>query len=148
MEKQPSLDQILIQIQEILQMVQNHKKVPSSDLSPQVLNDLERIESAMKTLSHYHQEGVQEAQLNMDHLIQETQDSVMISSREKQFLKRAQGIEKDVQAFHSALSQAIEKENKRSKNRVPLKDETSRQQQKERRKLFKPLGGDKSWIPL
>ena len=70
------------------------------------------------------------------------------STDKKQFLLHAKDMEQESLMLQKAFSQALEKSKKQKRSKKGEKDEAIEQQKKERRKLFKTIGGDKKWIPL
>jgi hypothetical protein len=146
MEKKPSLDQLLVEMSEILKIIQNQEGPISQNLTPEVVVNLEILESAIPIFSQYQQETFKEANIDIEHLVKDTLESSNTDPRTRQLLKRAKDIEKDARILQLAYSKAIERG--KGRKQVKRSTDTNKQQLKERRKLFKPLGGDKNWIPL
>ena len=147
MEKKPSLDHLLMQISEMLETIENQEGSISKNLTPEVLTKLDILESAVPIFLQHQRETFKEANIDIEHLIQDTLESSDSNPKNRQLLKRAKAIEKDARTLQLAFSKAIERGSGRKKTKRLSKD-VNKQQLKERRKLFKPLGGDKNWIPL
>jgi hypothetical protein len=147
MEDKPSLDYLLLQITEIMEKIKNHRGSISKNFTPEVIDQLDALESSIDILSQHQQSMLKDANIDPDQFIQEKIENPNTSPREKQVLMRAKEIEQDARTFHLALSKAIErKKGKKKTNSDSTK--ADKKQMKERRKLFKTIGGDKNWIPL
>lgn len=147
MENKPSIDKLIMQIGEMVEMMQNYKEPISPDKTPLILAELDRLEQAVNVIEEHQQDAFKEANIDIEKLIQESLESP-VSSKNQQQLKRAKEIEVDIRAFQLALSQAMERKKGRKKVKQTPTDSATKQQMKERRKLFKSIGGDKNWIPL
>lgn len=75
-------------------------------------------------------------------------DLSQMSSDKKQFLLKARDVENEAKILDKAFSSALKKSKKEKKSAKGKKGGGQGQQVKERKKLFKTLGGDKKWIPL
>lgn len=142
-----SLDSLLVQVSEMIQMIQNHKGPISGNITPRVLEELELLEKTVVYFNDVNQQAFKDSHIDMERLEKETMHSPTISSKDKQLLLRAKDIERDARNLQLAFSKAIERGKRGQKGKMTTKA-PSRQKIKERRKLFKPLGGDKNWIPL
>ncbi|KIC71165.1 hypothetical protein DB44_EN00020 [Candidatus Protochlamydia amoebophila] len=142
-DKNP-IEPLLSQITEILHKIQNHDGSISNNLTPQIIEEIERLESAIALFNDVNQKTFQDANIDVENLKIDSSRSHMISDKDKRVLKQAQEIEKDAKKLQFAFSKIMERGQKVSvKKEDPLK-----QKIKERRKRFKPLGGDKNWIPM
>jgi hypothetical protein len=99
------------------------------------------MESAVPIMKSHLQETFQEAHIDVESVTKEIIESPYTDPKNKQLLKRAKDIEQDARTLQLAYSKALERGKGRKKSKHPKGS-------KERRKLFKPLGGDKNWLPL
>ena len=136
---EPSIDALLMQISEMLEMIQNPEKTIT--LNPDVIEQVKELEKAVTQLNENAEKEIKSAGFNLDELMHKTLESPAVSDREKQLLKRSKSIENHALAFKSALSKAMQRQKKSRKSK---ESPTA----KERRKLFKSIGGDKKWISL
>ena len=141
MEKKPTMDQLLLQITEILQMIHHPKGPCSKDLSSELLTPLEILETAIPVMRQHLQDTFQKANIDVERVKQEFIESPTSRTSDKQLLIRAKNIERDARLLQYAFSKAMERGKRRTKTKYT-------QEMKERRKLFKSIGGDKTWIPL
>ncbi len=146
MEQRAQLNLLLSQIAEMLEAIQKPQKPLSGTDNPRILRELEWLETSLQTLNQCQEEVFRDANLDINQATKEILESPAANSSDKQLLKRAQEIQRDATALHLALSKAIQKDKGRKKTRAV--NGNTKEQMKERRKLFKPLGGDKTWIPL
>lgn len=145
MKKTPSLENLLIQINEVIHQMTTHQGPIAQNFTPEINARLEALETAVSIFHQHQQETFKEANIDIERLTQETIESSS-PNRQQQFLKRAQEMQRDAHALHAALTQATK--GKRGQKKRSSRNSSEQQQIKERRKLFKPLGGDKTWIPL
>jgi hypothetical protein len=159
MEKDRSLDRLLMEIGEILTLIQKSKgRVHHVD--EWVEKNLDYIEYTIRTLIQYNKENLQKANVTPEQLTQEALASPNTSPREKQLLQRAQEIEEDAILIQSAIAKGLENKRERKKVKPSTTKEFAKGQEakeerdknkkqiKERRKLFKSIGGDKNWKPV
>jgi hypothetical protein len=142
-EKSPA-EILLGQVAEMIQIIQNHSGPISDNLTPRVKEEIERLESAIAIFEEANQKSFEDANINIDALRLDASRSSSLGEKDKQLLQRAREIEKDAKNLQFANSKIIEKTKlKKTESKDPLKEQI-----KERRKRFKPLGGSKNWIPL
>lgn len=147
MENNPSLDHLLMQVGEMIEMIQNHKGPISSNITPRVLANMDLLEEAVGFINELNQKAFELAGID-EKLKKETLESSSIKSKDKYLIERAENITRDARSLQLALSKAAERGRGKKKTKVPPKTAANKYNIKERRKLFKPLGGDKTWIPL
>lgn len=147
MEKKPSFDHLLPQIAEIMDMIKHRKGPISQNITPAVLAQLDWIETIVQSIYRVLGETLKENNIEIDHINEKLIEDPNMSPKQKQSLQRACDIDRDARVFQIALTRAEEqKKGERKKRKHHTKGD--KEQMKERRKLFKPLGGDKTWIPL
>lgn len=159
MEKNRSLDYLLMQVGEIISTIQNSKgKVDVTN--EWVEKDLEYIENTIRTLIQYYKENLQKANVTPEQLTQEALESPNTTPREKNLLQRTQEIEEDAILIQSAIAKGLERQKERKKSKPSTTKEAAKgkgnkeeiakhkKEMKERRKLFKSIGGDKNWKPV
>lgn len=142
-EKNP-IEPLLVQVAELLKKIQEHQGPISENVTPRVLEEIERLENAVALFEEANRNTLQEAGIDMEALRMQASRSTAISPKDKQVLQRAREIEKEAKNLQFAFSKVIQRGKQVS---APLQDPL-KQQIKERRKRFKPLGGNKNWIPL
>lgn len=139
MKKKNPLDHLLMEMTEMIQLIQNHRGKISANITPQVLKKIENLEQALAVFEEANQRAFQEAGLDIERLKNETLESP-VESREKNLLQRAEMIASDARSLQLVLSREMKQGQKK-----PRKGASNLNQ---RKKLFKPLGGDANWIPL
>lgn len=146
MDNKPSMntDQLLRQIGEILEMIQNPKGPISQNITPEVLANLTELEAGVQFINQLNEWTVES--VGPENLKKNIEESIA-DSKEKQLIERADNIVKDARTLQLVLSKAIHR-GKRRKKEKRSPEANSKQAIKERRKLFKSLGGDSKWIPL
>jgi predicted transcriptional regulator len=95
---------------------------------------------------------------DLSNIQKELLDSPLLLNKHKKIIERAKAIGNDVQSMQQAVAKAIkvkeeqEKQQTQSKRKSRLASSTNSGDEKtsfkERRKLFKPLGNDRNWIPM
>jgi signal transduction protein with GAF and PtsI domain len=139
---EPSLEDLLEQINETLQVLQNHKG--PIKMTPDLVADIEKLETAVTNFKEDSQELFEIFDIDIKELQQEILESDSVRSSDKQLIKRAKDIETEARVMKLALAKGIENRRKSPKD----KQMGDKRQMKERRKLFKTIGGDQKWIPL
>ncbi len=145
MENKNRIDLLLFQVAEIIQVIQNHKGPIAENISPSLLEDIEKLEKTFAQFNELSEKSFKESHIDIEQLRTETVRSTNTSAKDKQLLQRAKNIERDARKLQLSLSKAMERGKRQgaTTHQDPLKRKI-----KERRKLFKPLGGDRNWIPL
>lgn len=137
------LKNLLLQIAQLMERVRTHKGSIKENLSPAVLEDLKRLEIAMKALQELNLRTFEGANLDLNQLKSTAIHSPTVPKEEKDFLRNTQAIEQEARRLQSLLSKQISETEPKSPQKTPR-----RKQMQDRRNRFKPLGGDKNWIPL
>lgn len=140
---EPRFEDLLEQLHKTLKDIQNFKGPHSKELA----SDIEKLESAVGIFKKESQELIDTLDIDMESLKHKVLDSSDVRSDEKQFIKQTGDIEKEARVLKSALAEAKEKRGDKRGNRTSSQN-AERDQMKERKKLFKTIGGDKKWIPL
>jgi hypothetical protein len=141
MEKKPSIDQLISEISEIIEMIKHRERFSTEALPPSAIVSLDLLKISVLVLHEHLLKIFQEANIDIEKVKKEMMESHNTPSRDKQMIKRAMEVERDARILQLAFSKAMEQGKKRKKRK-------NSKEMKERRKLFKPLGGDKDWIPL
>lgn len=138
-----SMNHALMQIGEMVQMIQNLEG--PINVNPELIKELDGLKEAFALINEVTEKLVEKAGLK-----DEMSNSDDLSDRNKPLLvQRAKTIEKDARTLKTAYSKALEREQDQEPSKPPTPESIERsQKRRERRKLFKPLGGDKTWIPL
>jgi hypothetical protein len=140
MKEQNPLNDLLGQIGDLLHQIQTNKVI--DQIPKEALLELNRLEQAVDMFIELNQKTFQEANIDIEALKKYAKDHPSILTRDKQILDRAKDIEKEAQNLRLSLSPAL------SRGRKSIIKDPEKQKMKERRKKFKPLGGDRGWIPL
>lgn len=142
-------NKMLSEIEEIIQAIQNHKEPISKNITPEVLKQISDLEEAIGVLSELQRTAFEIAGIDQEKLKEEVLASTDINPKSKNLINRAESITREATTVKLALSKAIKKR-KSSKKVLKSKedDAATKQEVRERRKLFKSIGGDSSWIPL
>lgn len=142
-DTQASLDRLLSEVGDLLQIIQ---KIDSPlNITPEIATQIKQFEKAFGMIDEIYQENFNQTLPDIEKLKEEVIDSDSnLPQKEKQFFNRAKLIERDARKLQLAYSKALE----RGKKSGAPENDAARQKRKERRKLFKPLGGDRNWIPL
>ncbi len=146
MEKKPdSLEDLLVQIRKTMEILQNHEG--SIQITPDLLTDIEKLEAATTDFKETSQELFDLLDIDSEGYKKEVLESTTTRSSDKQLIRRAEDIAQEARVMKLALSKAIERGRGTRREKLPSQ-KGDKQQIKERRKLFKSLGGDKNWLPL
>jgi hypothetical protein len=145
-QNQKAMDRLLMEIAEMIEMIQNHRGPLKPDVSlNEIKMNLNFIKKSIAVFQDVQNESIQTSQLDPDDVIKKKMKSPKTPPEEKQFHQKAREIALNAKALQLTYAKVI-KEGKRKKRTKP--DEKQAQQMRERRKLFKTIGGDKKWIPL
>lgn len=139
-KQQHSIGYLLMQLNEMIQLIQNHKGPIAPNITPKVLADIKSLEETI----HLFTEINETAFPTTPEDLKQSLESSTLNPKDKQLIQRAENIANDAKNLQLVLSKAIERGKKKRKG---SKKNLSKYNQ-ERRKLFKPLGEDKNWIPL
>lgn len=137
----PTLEDLFSVINETLEIIQNHKG--PIHLTPELLADIDKLGALVADFKENNQLLFEILDIDIESAKKEILESPNIRSSDKQLIQRSKDIEREARVLKLALSKAKSKE--RGKDR---QSQGGTKEQKERRKLFKPLGGDKNWLPL
>jgi hypothetical protein len=144
-EKNP-LEHLLSQIGDMIKTIQEHKGPIADNMSADVLGRLDRLEEAVNLVDDLNKEALKGSDMNINRLANEFQFSPEVKEKDKQLLKRAKEIERDARSLQLQCAH-IMNQTRGQASKVKNKD-VEKQKMKERKKKFKPLGGNKGWIPL
>ena len=139
-DKNP-IDLLLKQIGDILDGIQSYQG-PIGEVSPQILEEVGRLEKAIALFEETNNKTFQEANIDINTLKNQTLQSHHTSPQKRQQLEKAQTLEKDAKRLQHALIQIL------AKRKLEDVKGSNTQQIRERRKRFKRVGGNKNWIPL
>ena len=137
------LHDLLEQIAHLMQTIQNHKG--PIHMTPDLASDIEVLKGAVSNLKEGNRAITEELDINPKELRKKLLSSDGIRSSEKQLLKQVKDIEIEAHVMNLACKKAKEK---KRKNSVAGKDPEEKRQIKERKKIFKTIGGDKKWLHL
>jgi hypothetical protein len=138
----PDIEDLLSSINEILDAIQKHKG--PIKLTPDLISDIDKLEGMVKDFKECSEELFDMCDIDIESLKKEVIESPNIRSGDKQLIKRSEDIERDARVFKLALSKAKSK----GRGKTSKGKENDKRKIKERRKLFKQIGGDKTWLPL
>jgi hypothetical protein len=138
---QKAMDGLLNDIAETLKMIETHegpiKPIPNEEV---VLGQVEMVKDIVVMVNEFLAKFQPPEGTEID--------LSQMSSNKKQFLLKAKDVEKEAKILDKAFSSALKKSKKEKKSAKGKKGGGQGQQVKERKKLFKSIGGDKKWIPL
>jgi hypothetical protein len=144
MKNNPKIEELLDALQQILTFIQGSKE--PIKITPELLANMKNLEKT----THDFQEATQKlfnlVETNFPGLNKQTLASPEIRSSDKQLIQRAHDIQKEAYILKFALLKARRKGT--SKKHSLASQNPNKQQIRERRKLFKTIGGDKNWLPL
>lgn len=138
------LEALLIQAAQLMERLRTHQGSISANLTPEVMAELQRLEKNMAAMYELNVRTFEEAHIDLDELKSKTIHSPEIPLEDKELFLRGREIEREARRLQADYAKAIqaaqtEKEPAKSSHQKKMKD---------RRNRFKPLGGDKNWIPL
>jgi len=138
-EKNP-LEPLLSQIGDLINKIQTHDK-PLAEVSPEVLQKIEMLEKAFTFIEELNARVYQDAGVDIDKLRYEMFENPNLTPKDKRVLERAKTLENDAKSLKQQLEKALEGKKQPEKG-------DSKKERKKRKDKFKPLGGDRGWIPL
>ena len=146
MEAQNPFISLLNQVVELMELIQKQTKL-SPKIPEDLVKDVKLLKEKFKKIEEFTKSQLRESQTDSLNLRIETMNSSNMSEKDKKMLERALHIKRDMQMLKKALNE------KRKKASLTLKtkntsDSDEQANKKKRRKLFKPLGGERDWIPL
>lgn len=147
--KPPSMEQMLNEMAEMMKKIEIYKgPLPTTPeaLGP-IVGDIEMLKHFMDAIEDFVIAPI-EAKVDLDALTQETLENPKISTNHKQVIKQSLEVDQEAKILKAAFKKVMDKNKSRSKSKEGGKDAASQQLIKERRKLFKTIGGDKKWIPM
>lgn len=137
------------QIIDFMNAVQRHDG-PLKELTPELKKEIDNLETEFNRLYADAKQCIEEATIDPKTLRIETMRSSEVPAENKRMFDRAKQVERDIKALNTEMKK-VTKNSKAQKD--PLKGGkpgkgATKQEIKERRKRFKPIGGDKDWLPL
>ena len=140
-------EQILNAITELMLKLSNSNAKLKID--PSIGEDIKKLNALNSTMKNRWGEKESSKTDVSKEKIQAIIDSPAIDTQTKQFFKQSEDIKKDISAIQTILSQIKTDRRKiKAESTTSNSKNSNKQQIKERRKLFKQIGGDKTWIPL
>lgn len=138
-DKNP-IEPLLNQVGDLLHKIQTYDK-PLDTIPPEILKELEVLEKSFRRFQDLNQQALDQAQIDIGALKQKTiSPNSQIATQDKQVIEKSIIMERDAEQMRRYLIQVL----KNRQSQEPAKDKSI----KERRKKYKPLGGDKGWIRL
>lgn len=135
-----TLEDLMVEIQKAMEIIQNQKN--PIKITPELLADINKLEKAVNQFKEDTQDLFDLFDVDIQNMQSEILESADVRTDDKQLIKRAKDIEIEARVMKLALTKA------RGNKKNQSTDSSEKQQMKERRKLFKSIGGDKKWIPL
>lgn len=143
MATDPTLQNLLIQAAQLMERIRTHKGSIKKNLTPNVLDDLKKLEVVMRALQELNLRSFENANLDLNQLKSAAIHSPNVPKEEKDFLRNAQDVEQQARRLQALLAKQIIEMEEKTSPKTP-----HRKKMQERRNRFKPIGGDKNWIPL
>lgn len=137
-----SAEALLSQLHESLEAIKNHKG--PLNITPEIQEELKGLREIVDLLKTIDEETLIAVGVNPDNYLAETLNDPNLSNKAKQILNMSKSIETDGRRMKLAYVRAAKQMKDKEKNE---KDQV-KGSKRARRKLFKPLGGDKNWIPM
>ena len=141
---QPPLDLFLSQIHEMLELVQHPEKISSVD--PDLAKKIEALKQVVGSLNDQIENSLRASGFNLDVLKEQFLASPAVTAKEKHFLEEAVFLQQKGMVVRKVIDQAMTANKKKTKTNQRHGKQGA--DVKERRKLFKSIGGDGKWIPL
>lgn len=142
MEKKRSIERMMMEVADILETIRKNED-KTLNLTPKLIEAIKQLKTTADLLQQTNKKIFEDAQIDIEKLTIETLDSSAVTSKDKQLIKQSKQIQQD------ARKMRLEQEKKITlKNSEKDKQKEGNRQKKERKKLFKSIGGDKNWIPL
>lgn len=138
------IENLFSQVSDMISKIQNYKNSSSLVISPAAFEELERLKKNIEAFEEMTQADLKLAGIDKSCLRFDAFKSDTLSEKDKKLFERAQSIENDAKHLKSHYTKAIEK-NKAGKSSTQASVEKKITERKNR---FKPLGGNKNWIPL
>lgn len=143
-EENKKIEDVLEAIHKFMQNVQNFKE--PIKMTPEILKQMQDLKKFIHSFSEYFDELSEVFGINIDNLEKEVEISSKDHFKSRQLIQRTKDNEKEALATIIGLTKA---KNRRKIQQTGKKGNLPNvKEQKERRKLFKSIGGDKKWIPL
>lgn len=133
---------------ELIDFLENPDAPLANQLPPQLIEEIERLEKQLREMHDQTKEIFQKANIDIQQLKKEALESSNLSPRDQRLFERAEQVKDHASNTQKALAQAIKNEGPTHKSSKAKKKHKPEKDKKDRRKLFKPLGEDKNWIPL
>lgn len=145
-EKNP-FEGFLAKMIELMDLIQKHQGPINIPL--EAAQELERLTEDINTLEENMHQLLAELGTDPKMLKILTMQSSQISDKDKRLFEQAKMAGRDAKALKTSLEKvSVSRKSRESPNKMNKEDEKRKQEMKERRKLFKSIGGDKNWIPL
>lgn len=140
MEEKKSIDQLIMEAGDLLKIIQEKRE--HMELNPEILKKVEGFKKVAQWIKEKNERIFNQSEINIDALTEKTLLSEKIEEKTKQSIKQSKQIQEDGKKILGETSKKIkEKTNEEEMS-------SAHQKKKERRKLFKSLGGNSKWIPL
>lgn len=143
---QLKMEHLLKELTELIDMIIHHEGPINLNPSNKILEELKMTGEIIGTINDF-LEASQPSLADVDSLIKTQLESPEISNPEKQLLLHSLEVEQEAKILQSSFASSMKKGKKRKSGKSGQSD-ANRKEMKERRKLFKTIGGDKKWIPM
>lgn len=135
--------------QELLEQVQmTHEAIKTCrsplKLPPELQTDIQNLRKAAGLLKENIQDIFKEMDIDAVALQKEVLESDDARMSDKQMIIQAMDLQKESEVFKAAL----DSKKKGSKKNTESKNKGDKRLIKERKKMFKTIGGDQKWIPM
>ncbi len=150
MNKNNPLESMLTQMTDLMEAIREHKG-PINEISPEFIKEIEELKQRLVALNHTAKEQLAKASLDPKTIRIDVMGSSKLSDKEKRAFERATRVNRDVKMLKTEIEKTIKKRKQNkdlSISKPKKKTITTKAQIQKRRKRFKPIGGDKNWIPL
>ena len=145
---QLKMERLLAEISELIDMIVNHKGPIIPLKNPkEVSEEIEKARVIMDAINDFLDDSHQSSD-DMETLAKRKLESSEVSNNEKQLLRHSLEVGQEAKVLQSAFALSLKRRKKSKLNKMDDQSTANKKQIKERRKLFKTIGGDKNWIPM
>lgn len=146
-EKHP-FEPVFNQIADMISQVYKNKNPVSTDLPPNIEEEIVKLKETLEQIKRDAQELTIRIKSQIEVPSEIKPHPLELPPSHKRMFNRAQEVERDAIILEKEIKKVINKPRAKS---APKKKESGLKAKntiKDRKKRFKPLGGDKNWIPM
>ena len=107
------IEVLLMQANEILHYFQEHRGSIADNITPKLLEDLDKLEQTFAQFNELNAKVFKESNINIERLKADALRSPNLTQKDKQLFQRAKDIERQARSLQFSLSKAMERGKKR-----------------------------------